>query len=64
MSSRQINTWEARRKAEAVCTSGSEHGQPDGQWHETADCYAGVIAWLETEINDWIAARIAERGEG
>lgn len=23
-----------------------------------------AVAWLETEINDWIAARIAERGQG
>lgn len=64
MSSGQINTWEAGHKAEAVCTAGSEHGQPEGQWHETTDCYAGSIAWLETEINDWISARIAEREEG
>ena len=23
-----------------------------------------AVAWLETEVNDWVAARIAERGEG
>ena len=23
-----------------------------------------AVAWLETEINDWVDARIAERGEG
>ena len=23
-----------------------------------------AVAWLETEINDWVAARVAERGEG
>ena len=23
-----------------------------------------AVAWLETEVKDWVAARIAERGEG
>jgi prophage regulatory protein len=23
-----------------------------------------AVAWLETEVNDWVDARITERGEG
>ncbi|MBG0750948.1 MULTISPECIES: helix-turn-helix transcriptional regulator [Pectobacterium] len=35
-----------------------------GEFPQTVKIGARSVAWVESEVNDWIAARISQRGEG
>ncbi|MER0048724.1 AlpA family transcriptional regulator [Pectobacterium odoriferum] len=35
-----------------------------GDFPQTVKIGARSVAWVESEVNDWIAARISQRGEG
>ncbi|MFP1852955.1 helix-turn-helix transcriptional regulator [Lonsdalea quercina] len=34
-----------------------------GEFPQTVKIGARSVAWVESEVNDWIAARISQRGE-
>lgn len=34
-----------------------------GEFPQTIKIGARSVAWVESEVNDWIAARISQRGE-
>ncbi|MEI7371899.1 AlpA family transcriptional regulator [Pectobacterium brasiliense] len=34
-----------------------------GEFPQTVKIGAHSVAWVESEVNDWIAARISQRGE-